>query len=128
MGHELQQQQVILTTYVLYYVGNSFKILTNYPVRTLERTIPIWNSSKRVYLYIVFVNNLSKKKRVMRLAMRKPQDIPLKCFSAHLKELNNYLPLFPGSRSTKKMPPEELNKILPQAVLNGWAKQAYLQG
>ena len=42
-------------------------------------------------------------------------------------ELNNYLPLFPGSSATSKIHPEELNEIILQAVLKGWAKQAYLQ-
>ena len=37
------------TTYVLYYVRKHFNSLTNEPFRTLERTLPIWNSSKRVY-------------------------------------------------------------------------------
>ena len=64
----------------------------------------------------------------MRLDMHKPQDIHFKRSDDHLTELNNYLPLFPGYVSINKMPPEELNKILPQAVLNVRVKQAYLQG
>ena len=64
----------------------------------------------------------------MRRTMHKPRDIPFKRFVAQLIELNIYLPLFPGSRSAKKIPPEDLNKILLHAVPKGWAKQAYLQG
>ena len=59
--------------------------------------------------------------------MRKPQGLPLKIFSVQLMELNNYLTLFPGSSSSKKMDPEELNEILLQAVLKLWARRAYLQ-
>ena len=42
-------------------------------------------------------------------------------------EVNNFLPLFPGSDATKNMPTEEINEILLHAVPNGWYKQAYLQ-
>ena len=95
----------------------------------LERTIAIWNSSKRVYPVSFFpINALSKQKRSMRRAMRKPWDISLKRFTTRLTELKNYLLLFPGSSADKKMPPEELNKILLHAVPNGWENQAYLQG
>ena len=51
-----------------------------------------------------------------------------KSFAARLKEINNFLPLFPGSDASKKMEMEELNEILIHAVPNGWAKQSYLQG
>ena len=64
----------------------------------------------------------------MRRAMHKPRDLPFKRFTARLTELNNYLPLFPGSSAAKKTPPEDLNGIILHAVPNGWAKQAYLQG
>ena len=43
-------------------------------------------------------------------------------------ELNNYLPPFPRSITCNNIPPKELNEILLHAVLNGLAKQAYLQG
>ena len=51
-----------------------------------------------------------------------------KVFLARLTVINNFLPLLPGSDTTKKMPPEELNEILLCVVPNGWDKQAYLQG
>ena len=60
--------------------------------------------------------------------MQKPWDLPFKHFSARLTELNNYLPLFPGSGAANKIPPEEHNDILLHAVPNGWEKQVYLQG
>ena len=74
------------------------------------------------------MNALSKQKRTMRRAMRKPRELPFKRFAAHLTELNNHPSLFPRSSASKKMPPEELNDILLQAVADGWVKQAYLQG
>ena len=76
--------------------------------------------------YFFTINALSKQKREMRRAMHKPQDIPFKCFSTRITELNNYLPLFLRYSTTKKIPPEELNEILLNAVPNGWAKQVYL--
>ena len=63
----------------------------------------------------------------MRRAMCKPCKILFKHFAAHIKELNNYLPLFLGSSASKNMPSEEPNNILLHAVPNGWEKQAYLQ-
>ena len=42
----------------------------------------------------------------MRLAMPKPQDLLFKRFTAQLTELNNYLPVFPGSSVANKMDAE----------------------
>ena len=72
-------------------------------------------------------NSLPKKKRVMRRAMRKPRSMPFKNFAARLTEMNNFLPLFPGSEASKKMETEELNEILLHAVPNAWAKKSYLK-
>ena len=60
--------------------------------------------------------------------MHKPWDNPLKRPTNRLMELNNYLFIFFGYSATKKTPPEDLNKILLYAVLNGRANQAYLKG
>ena len=60
--------------------------------------------------------------------MRKPRSMTFKCFAERLKEMNNFLPLFPGLDASKKMEMEELNNILLHAVPNGWSKQSYLQG
>ena len=68
------------------------------------------------------INALNKQKRAMRCAMQKPQYLLLNRFSAWLTELNNYLPLTPGSSNTKKMDPEQLSKIILHAVLNSWEK------
>ena len=78
--------------------------------------------------YFLSLNALNKQKRAMRRAMRKPQHLQFKIFAARLTELNNYLPLLPGSSAAKKMDPEELNEILLRAVPNAWARQAYIQG
>ena len=43
-------------------------------------------------------------------------------------EINNFITLFPELDATKKIPPEEINEILLHGVLNGWYKQAYIQG
>ena len=77
---------------------------------------------QEAYSFFSHMNALSKQKRAMRRIMRKPRDIPFKRFTTRLTELNHYLPLFPGYSATKKIPPEELNKILLHASPNGWAK------
>ena len=64
----------------------------------------------------------------MRRAMRKPQDLQFKIFMERLTNLNNYLPLFPGSNAAKNMDPEAFNNILLHTVPNSWARQAYIQG
>ena len=74
------------------------------------------------------INALSSQKRVMSRAMHKPQSLSFKRFTARLAELNDYLPLLPGSIKSNKVVPEELNEILLQSIPNGWAKQSYLQG
>ena len=60
--------------------------------------------------------------------MHKPREMSFKRFAARLTEINNFLPVFPVSDLTKKMPTKELNYILLQAVPNGWARQFYFQG
>ena len=72
------------------------------------------------------INNLSNQKRAMRCATRKHGDLPFNHFDARLTELNNYLPLFPGSITYKNIPPKELNKIILHAVPNGWENKSYL--
>ena len=78
--------------------------------------------------YFFPINTLSEQKRAMWRVMHKPWDHPFNCFAARLTELNDYLPLFPGSSSVNKIPLEDLNDILLHAVPKGWAKQAYIQG
>ena len=74
------------------------------------------------------MKSLSKQKRAIRRAMRKPRDMSFNPFAARLTKINNFLPLLPESDHTENMPDEELNKILLRVVLNGWVKQSYLQG
>ena len=74
------------------------------------------------------MNELSKKKLAMRRKMRKPRDMSFKRSAERLMEIDNFLPLFPGSDPTKKTPPEELNDKFLHAAPNGWERQSYLQG
>ena len=74
------------------------------------------------------LNALNKKKRAMRRAMRKAQDLQFKIFASRLTEVNNCLPLLPGLSVAKKMDPEELNEVLLHAVPNSWAQQSHIQG
>ena len=78
--------------------------------------------------YFFLINSLSKQKCVMRHTMRKHRSTNFKFFAARLKEMNNFLPLFPGSDASNKMEIEELNDILLHAVPNAPAKKSHLQG
>ena len=77
--------------------------------------------------YFFPVNALSNQKRAMRHIIRKPRDMSFNRFTAQQTEINKFLPVFPGSDTTKKIPAEELNEIFLHAVSNSWAKQSYLQ-
>ena len=77
--------------------------------------------------YSTPLNTLSNQKHERRHAIHKPHSMPTKQFSAQITEISNFPPLFPGSEASKKMPPEELNKIILHAVPNGWSNQSYLQ-
>ena len=74
--------------------------------------------------YFFPINALSKQKRAMRHAIRKPQNTTFKRFAESLTEMNNFLMLFTGLDDSKKMEMEELNKILLHAVTNGWTKKS----
>ena len=78
--------------------------------------------------YVFPINALLKQKCVMRRAMRKTWSIAFKRFTERLTEMNNFLPLFPGSEASKKMETEEINKVILHAVPNGRSKQSYLKG
>ena len=43
-------------------------------------------------------------------------------------ENNNFIPIFPGSDASKKVPPEELKKKILHEVPNRWAKESYIKG
>ena len=73
-------------------------------------------------------NSLYKQDRVMRRAMHKPCNMLFNNFTAPLTGINNFPPLLSRSDAANKMPPEELNEIILNTVLYGWAKHIYLQG
>ena len=60
--------------------------------------------------------------------MRKPCDMYSKRFTEQITEINNFLPLFPGSDRTKKITVEEINEIILHAVPKIRERQSYLQG
>ena len=55
------------------------------------------------------LNALYKNNIAMRRAIRKPHYMHLKHFAERLKEINNFLPLFPRSDASKRLRPEELD-------------------
>ena len=80
--------------------------------------------------YFFPTNALSKQKRSICITMNKNRMIPMSTrrLSACLMDLEKYLLSFPGSNDSNKTDEGDINEILLNAVHNGWAKQAYLQG
>ena len=78
--------------------------------------------------YIFPVNVLSKKKRVMRHRTRNLLKLKLRCYTAHIIELNKYSASFPGIKASNEIGDKKLNKIILNSMPNGWSKQAYVQG
>ena len=74
------------------------------------------------------MNVLSKQKRAIRREKRKPFDISFKRFTSKQTEINNFLPLFPGSDPTKNMPTEELHDILLHALPKSWENSPTFKG
>ena len=66
--------------------------------------------------------------RAVYIPMRKLRALPMKDLAACLININNYLPLLPGSDNSNKMEEDYLKEILLHDVLNEWFKEAYLQG
>ena len=60
--------------------------------------------------------------------MKKPRSLKVRCYTARLIDLNEYLALFPGATMSDNMGITELNKILSNSMSNSWSKKAYLQG
>ena len=50
----------------------------------------------------------------MRHSMNKPRSLPMKILVTHIADMNKYLSLFPGSKKSKNMEGEELNKMMSQ--------------
>ena len=74
------------------------------------------------------VSLISKQKRAMRRIMKKPCVLKVRCYAAHLIDLNKYLGLFPGAILSDKIGKTKLNKLLLNSMPNRWYKKAYVQG
>ena len=55
------------------------------------------------------------------------RNVSVKKFDTRLMDINEYLPIFPGSDNMMKMADEEMNEILLHTVPIVWMKQAYLK-
>ena len=55
-------------------------------------------------------------------------NVSVKKFDTRLMDINEYLPLFPGSDNMKIIADEEMNEIILHTVPIVWMKQAHLQG
>ena len=74
------------------------------------------------------VHFFSQKRRVIRRGMRNPNGLKVRCFTARLIGLNEYIAAFPGENSSDKIGETDLNEILLNSISNGWINQAYVQG
>ena len=64
----------------------------------------------------------------MHCGMRKPRKLKVRCYAAHLIDLNYYFDSFPGSKSSDKIGETELHEILSKNIPNGLSKKEYVQG
>ena len=64
----------------------------------------------------------------MRRGIKKPRSLTVRCYAAHLIDLNEYLASFLGANLTDKIGVTKLNKILISSIPNIWSKRAYVEG
>ena len=62
----------------------------------------------------------------MRPIMSKSRGFKVRCYTARLIDLNEYLALFPGDTLSEKIGVTELNKFLLNIMPNTWSIQAYV--
>ena len=78
-------------------------------------------------VYFPLVNALSQKKAMHR-GTRKPCELGVSRYPAHLIDLNEYSVTLPGTNKSNKISEMDLNQILLNSMKNGWGKQAYMKG
>ena len=71
---------------------------------------------------------LSNKTRATHQVTRETQILRVRCYAAHLVDVNKYLAVFPGANISDKFYTMELNENLLKSIANRWIKQAYVQG
>ena len=59
-----------------------------------------------------FVNALSEQKRAICNRMSKPRELKVRCYTAIIIDLNNYLDVLPGAKASDKIGETEINEIL----------------
>ncbi len=74
------------------------------------------------------VKGLAYQKRYMRCFMRKPSNMKIHEFVAHVNELNNYLKQFPPKAENQELQPDELKDIFEFVIPNKWYNQVIVQG
>ena len=65
-----------------------------------------------VATHVLPVKGLAYQKRYMRRFMRKPSNMKIREFVAHVNELNNYLKQFPPKAENQELQPDELKTFL----------------
>ena len=64
----------------------------------------------------------------MRHRIKIPFSIKVRCYAAHLIDLNEYFDSFPGATLYDKINVTELSGIILNIMPNSWSKQDYVQG
>ena len=83
---------------------------------------------KEVAEHVLPKKALAYQKRYMRRFMRKPQNMKIRLFIARVKELNEYLKLFPPFADSQAIEEDELKDIFKFTIPNKWRNQATVQG
>ena len=78
-------------------------------------------------IYVFPIRALQIQKRFMRRNMRKSPYVKMKEYMARVKELNNYLLMFPNYVNGNELHEDELLEIYEYGIPKTWSRQFLLQ-
>ena len=64
----------------------------------------------------------------MHHGIRNPRELKLRCYIAHMVDIDEYLSILLGGNTSDKIGETELNKILLNGMANGCRKKLCVQG
>ena len=62
----------------------------------------------------------------MRCGINKPRELKVRCYTARVIDINDYLDVFPGAKVCDKIGDTEINEIILNGMPNGWSKKSYV--
>jgi hypothetical protein len=71
---------------------------------------------------------LENQKQWMRRRMRKPKELSIRKYVAAAGRLNNSLPVFPNSKESDKITPQEILEILEWSIPKSWRTKSDSDG